>query len=105
MRNRPHTHKTAGPMRHHASEIGMRVDRGPVTHEDGPMRRSVQVDEHLKIGFYPTGVAWAEASVGEDPETFIPRALEKAGAASSADISGLCKRWAERWNIQNGRPS
>jgi hypothetical protein len=67
-----------------------------MTHEDGPMRRSVQVDEHLKIGFDPTG---------EKPDTFTSRALKKAGATSSAEISELCKRWAEKWDVQNGRAS
>jgi hypothetical protein len=76
-----------------------------MTHEDGPMRRSVQVDEHLKIGFDPTGGAWAEAPAGEKPDTFTSRALKKAGATSSAEISELCKRWAEKWDVQNGRAS
>jgi hypothetical protein len=69
------------------------------------MRRSVQVDAHLKIGFHPNGRAWAEAPVGEKPDTFTFRTLQKADATSSTAISQLCKRWAEKWDVQNGRAS
>ena len=74
-----------------------------MTHKDGPMRRSVQVDEHLKIGFDRAGEAWAEAAAGEKPDTFISRAMKKGDATSSAEISKLCKRWTEKWDFQNGR--
>ena len=37
--------------------------------DGGAMRRSVQVDEHLKIGFDRAGEAWAEAPAGEKPDT------------------------------------
>jgi len=83
----------------------MQLTGWATTHEYGPMRRSVQVDEHLKIGFDLVGVAWAEAPAGEKPATFISRALKKANATSSAEISGTCKRWAEKWDVRNGRAS
>jgi hypothetical protein len=67
-----------------------------VTHEDGPMRKSVQVDELLKIGFDRAGEAWAEAPAGAKPDTFMSRAMKRGDATSSAEISGLCKRWTEK---------
>jgi hypothetical protein len=69
------------------------------------MRRSVRIDEYLKIGFNPNGGAWAEAPAGEKPDTFVSRALTKAGATSSTEIAALCKLWAKKWEAQNGRPS
>ncbi len=49
------------------------------------------------------GVAWAEAAAGEKPDTFMSRAMKRGDATSSAEISGLCKRWTEKWDLQNGR--
>ena len=49
------------------------------------------------------GEAWVEAPAGEKPDTFISRAMKRGDATSSAEISGLCKRWTEKWDFQNGR--
>ena len=65
------------------------------------MRRTIRVDESLKIGFLASGSAWAEAPAGERPQTFPFRARTKAKAAKSQGITEFCKRWAEKWEAQN----
>jgi hypothetical protein len=92
-------------MRTDTSASGMPVDSVTIKHEYGSMRRSTQVDRNLKIGFYSTGTAWADAPAGEKPDTFVSRALKKAGSTSSAEISGMCRRWALQWIAQNGHAS
>ncbi len=65
-------------------------------------RRTISVDESLKIRILPNGRAEAEAYCDDQPETFPSRALAKGRAARSQDISDFCNRWALKWEEQNG---
>jgi len=66
-------------------------------------KRSVRVDESLKVSLLSDGTAEAEAYAGDQPDTFSARARTKARRANSASVAALCNRWATKWNEQNGR--
>jgi hypothetical protein len=65
-------------------------------------RRTISVDESLKILILPNGRAEAEAYCDDQPETFPSRARAKGRAARSREISDFCNRWASKWEEQNG---
>jgi hypothetical protein len=65
-------------------------------------RRTISVDDSLKIRILPNGRAEAEAYCDDQPETFPSRARAKGRAARSQDISDFCNRWALKWEGQNG---
>jgi len=65
-------------------------------------RRTISVDESLKIRILPNGVAEAEAYCDDQPETFPSRARVKGCATRSREISDFCNQWASKWEEQNG---
>ena len=64
-------------------------------------RRTIFVDESLKIRILPHGRAEAEAYCDDQPETFSSRARAKGRRTRSQEISDICKCWALKWDEQN----
>src|ERR1017187_1281973 len=78
-----------------------RTDKLLLAIEGKTLRQSVRIDESLKIGFSPSGLACAAAPAGERPQTFSSRARAKAKATKSPSITEFCSRWATKWEAQN----